>query len=451
MPNVKITDLTELTSPATDDKLAIVDKSDTTDSPDGTTKYIQVTNLVTGGVVSDDSVTNAKLANMAQSTIKGRAAGAGTGDPTDLTGTQATVILDAMVGDSGSGGTKGLAPAPAAGDAAANKFLHADGTYKVPTGNGISGSTGSTDNALLRADGTGGSTAQASAITVDDNGAITVPEIAAPSTPATGNVAIYAKSDGKLYIKDDAGTETDLAAGGGGVPASSTNIMPYSDGSAFQNSNLTRTSSTVTTINSGVMRGPDGSTSTPTYSFTNQTNGGLSATSTQISVSVTGTETARFYKNGSVPVMMIPQSSGGIIGFGNSTVGFGGFKAAGVGQVKVVADDAGNPGTFFSPTNALGTFGSELVVDMRLGQVREFTMTTNHTIRAPANAIAGMILILRLKQDATGSRVPTWNSAYKWAGGAAPTLTTTANAVDIFMFYLDGTNAEELERKLDVK
>ncbi len=84
--------------------------------------------------IANDAVTNAKAANMAQSTIKGRAAAAGTGDPTDLTATQATAILDAMVGDSGSGGTKGLAPAPASGDAAAGKFLKADGTWVAPTG-----------------------------------------------------------------------------------------------------------------------------------------------------------------------------------------------------------------------------------------------------------------------------------------------------------------------------
>lgn len=46
-------------------------------------------------VVAGDAITNAKMANMAESTIKGRAAGAGTGDPTDLTSTQATAILDA--------------------------------------------------------------------------------------------------------------------------------------------------------------------------------------------------------------------------------------------------------------------------------------------------------------------------------------------------------------------
>lgn len=44
-------------------------------------------------------------------------------------------------------------------------------------------------------------------------------EAAAPSTPAANKVVIYAKSDGLMYSKDDAGTETLMSggAGGGGV------------------------------------------------------------------------------------------------------------------------------------------------------------------------------------------------------------------------------------------
>lgn len=38
-------------------------------------------------------------------------------------------------------------------------------------------------------------------------------EQAAPATPATGRVAVYAKVDGKVYRKDDAGTEAELGAG----------------------------------------------------------------------------------------------------------------------------------------------------------------------------------------------------------------------------------------------
>ncbi len=42
----------------------------------------------------------------------------------------------------------------------------------------------------------------------------------APATPTAGKMALYAKTDGKLYTKDDAGTETEMGAGGaapGGV------------------------------------------------------------------------------------------------------------------------------------------------------------------------------------------------------------------------------------------
>lgn len=94
--------------------------------------YGDVTISGAGTVINIDAsvVTNAKLATMATARIKGRVT-AGTGNPEDLTGTQATTLLDTVVGDSGSGGTKGLVPAPAAGDAAANKYLKADGTWST--------------------------------------------------------------------------------------------------------------------------------------------------------------------------------------------------------------------------------------------------------------------------------------------------------------------------------
>lgn len=48
--------------------------------------------------------------------------------------------------------------------------------------------------------------------------AVKVPfiEAAAPSTPAASRVVIYAKADGLMYSKDDAGTETLMSGGAGG-------------------------------------------------------------------------------------------------------------------------------------------------------------------------------------------------------------------------------------------
>ena len=49
-------------------------------------------------------------------------------------------------------------------------------------------------------------------------------------------------------------------------------------------------------------------------------------------------------------------------------------------------------------------------------------------------------LMLKVKQDGTGSRTVTWDTdpAVHWAGGTAPTLTTGANSVDLIAFYFDG-------------
>lgn len=68
---------------------------------------------------------------------------------------------------------------------------------------GIGGSTGSTDNAIIRADGVGGSTVQASNILVDDSGNLSgglslglVEQASAPVTPGAGNGAFWVKQIG---------------------------------------------------------------------------------------------------------------------------------------------------------------------------------------------------------------------------------------------------------------
>ncbi len=48
--------------------------------------------------IVNGSIPNVKLANMAAATIKGRALGAGTGSPQDLTGAQVAAIVGAVVG-----------------------------------------------------------------------------------------------------------------------------------------------------------------------------------------------------------------------------------------------------------------------------------------------------------------------------------------------------------------
>lgn len=97
-------------------------------------------NTSLGQIATDLSMLNTATAN----SILGRNEGT-SGEVERLTGTEVTAMLNNVVGDSGAGGTKGLVPAPAAGDAAAEKYLNADGTWGVPKPHAfalINGSTG---------------------------------------------------------------------------------------------------------------------------------------------------------------------------------------------------------------------------------------------------------------------------------------------------------------------
>lgn len=81
------------------------------------------------------------------------------------------------------------------------------------------------------------------------------------------------------------------------------------------------------------------------------------------------------------------------------------------------------------------------------GRVAAVIFGGNRMIAAPTNLVAGATYILFAIQDATGSRVPTWNAVFKWPGGVAPTLTTTANAIDILTFVCRGGNLHGVEQK----
>lgn len=77
--------------------------------------------------IGNNVVTNAMLAQIATARIRGRVT-AGTGNVEDLTGTQATTLLDTF-----TSALKGLAPASGGGT---TNFLRADGTWAAPSGGG---------------------------------------------------------------------------------------------------------------------------------------------------------------------------------------------------------------------------------------------------------------------------------------------------------------------------
>lgn len=94
----------------------------------------------------------------------------------------------------------------------------------------------------------------------------------------------------------------------------------------------------------------------------------------------------------------------------------------------------------------------DYALDVSQGDMITFCVTAegNFTLSAE-NFDVGNIVYVSLMQDSTGSRTVTLSSNFLWTGGSAPTLTTSANAVDKFVFMSSGTKLEELSRALDVK
>jgi hypothetical protein len=85
---------------------------------------------------------------------------------------------------------------------------------------------------------------------------------------------------------------------------------------------------------------------------------------------------------------------------------------------------------------ANATSGATDTIDLTDGNVHNVTLTANCTFtfsNPPASGTSGTFTLF-LNQDGTGSRTATWPGSVKWAGGTAPTLTTTASRTDILVF-----------------
>jgi hypothetical protein len=91
------------------------------------------------------------------------------------------------------------------------------------------------------------------------------------------------------------------------------------------------------------------------------------------------------------------------------------------------------------------TSGTSVTLDISQGSV--FTITLAHNISTftwsnPATSGDVSAFVLKVTQDGTGSRTIAFPAAVDFAGGTAPTLSTGANDVDVFVFFTvdAGTN-----------
>ena len=74
--------------------------------------------------------------------------------------------------------------------------------------------------------------------------------------------------------------------------------------------------------------------------------------------------------------------------------------------------------------------GSTITPDFDAGQNFSVTLAGNRTLANPSNITAGQTGSIFVTQDGTGSRTLAYGSYWDFAAGTAPTMTTTAAAVD---------------------
>lgn len=76
------------------------------------------------------------------------------------------------------------------------------------------------------------------------------------------------------------------------------------------------------------------------------------------------------------------------------------------------------------------TDGATITPDFALANNFSVTLGGNRTMANPTNLVAGQSGSIFITQDGTGSRTLAWGSYWDFTTGTAPTLTTTAGAVD---------------------
>lgn len=80
------------------------------------------------------------------------------------------------------------------------------------------------------------------------------------------------------------------------------------------------------------------------------------------------------------------------------------------------------------------TYGAVTTFDMSTFRDAVVTLTGNITTQTVSNVVAGKAGSITFIQDSGGGHTTVWDSKFKFTGGVAPTLTATANAVDILSY-----------------
>lgn len=120
---------------------------------------------------------------------------------------------------------------------------------------------------------------------------------------------------------------------------------------------------------------------------------------------------------------------------------------AGIHTTRSVGVGTTNPETTLyvsgSSASAIQTLtdGATITPDFSTGNLFTVTLGGNRTLANPTNLVAGQSGAIFLVQDGTGSRTLSWGSYWDFPAGTAPTLTTTASAIDRVDYVVRSTTS----------
>ena len=132
-------------------------------------------------------------------------------------------------------------------------------------------------------------------------------------------------------------------------------------------------------------------------------------------------------------------------GTGNLQLQLGGST-----KFEVVSGGVSLTGGAASNITALSD-GATITIDMATACHHSVTLGGNRTFAAPSNQVVGQSGSIFITQDGTGSRTASFNSAFKFVGGVAPTLSTAASAIDRIDYIIKSSNVIQCAVSLDIK
>ena len=99
---------------------------------------------------------------------------------------------------------------------------------------------------------------------------------------------------------------------------------------------------------------------------------------------------------------------------------------------------------------ALTSSSASIASDFSAANNFTHTTTENTTLANPSNLVAGQSGVIVITQGGT-PRTMAFGSNWKFPGGAVPSLTATASAVDVLVYYVESASRISARLLTDVK